>query len=92
MLEHIQQLEDPQSSLSRIWDEQHDRQILSHLLQSSQSSFSPVTWQAFRRVALEGARPADVAAELGLTVNAVLIAKSRVLAHVKRLAKGLVES
>ena len=33
-------------------------------------------------------RPETVAAELGLTVNAVLIAKSRVLSHLRRNARG----
>ena len=37
------------------------------------------TWQAFWRVVVEDRRPADVAAELGLSVNAVYLARSRVL-------------
>ena len=42
--------------------------------------FEPLTWQACWLVVMQG-RPAEVAAEeLGMTVNAVRIAKSRVLA------------
>lgn len=41
------------------------------------------TWEAFRRTALEGDDPETVAAELGLSVGAVYIAKSRVLARLK---------
>jgi RNA polymerase sigma-70 factor, ECF subfamily len=41
--------------------------------------FEERTWQAFWRVAVEDQRPADVAAALGLSVNSVYLAKSRVL-------------
>jgi RNA polymerase sigma-70 factor (ECF subfamily) len=37
------------------------------------------TWEAARRVTVEGQTPAEVAAALGMTPNAVYIAKSRVL-------------
>jgi RNA polymerase sigma-70 factor (ECF subfamily) len=37
------------------------------------------TWEAFRRVTVEGQTAAEVAAALGMTVNAVYISKSRVL-------------
>ena len=53
--------------------------------------FAPATWQAFRRGVLEGARPDTVAAELGMTVNAVFIAKSRVLQRLREEARGLLE-
>ena len=52
--------------------------------------FKPATWQAFRRVALEAAEPEAVAAELGLTVNAVFIAKSRVLRRLRTEIDGLI--
>jgi hypothetical protein len=38
------------------------------------------TWQAFWRTAVDGAGRKEVAAELGLTVAAVYLAKSRVIA------------
>jgi RNA polymerase sigma-70 factor (ECF subfamily) len=37
------------------------------------------TWRAFWQVAVEGARPTDVASELEMSLNAVYLAKSRVL-------------
>ena len=60
------------------------------LLDLVEGEFEPATWQAFRRLALDGRRAAEVAAELGTTVNAVFLAKSRVLkqlwAEVQELA------
>jgi RNA polymerase sigma-70 factor (ECF subfamily) len=47
------------------------------------AEFEPATWDAFWRVVAEGRRPADVAAELGLSLNAVYLAKSRVLRRLR---------
>jgi RNA polymerase sigma-70 factor (ECF subfamily) len=87
----LDQLADPGSGLSRLWDEEHDRYITQRLLEAIRPSFEPKTWRAFQRVALDGIRPDDVAAELGLTVNAVFIAKSRVLTRLRQEGKGLIE-
>jgi RNA polymerase sigma-70 factor (ECF subfamily) len=78
-LQMLEQLEDPDSGLSRLWDEEHNRHVTRHLLALIRPSFEARTWQAFERVALEDASPDEVAAELGMSVNAVFIAKSRVL-------------
>jgi RNA polymerase sigma-70 factor (ECF subfamily) len=87
----LAQLADPEGGLSRIWNEQHDRHVLHGLMESVRGEFTEPTWRAFRRVALEGVPPREVAAELGLSVNAVLIAKSRVLARLREEASGLVD-
>jgi RNA polymerase sigma-70 factor (ECF subfamily) len=89
--EHLRQLEDPTGGLSRLWDEEHDRHVLPKLLAMIEPDFRPLTWQAFRRVVLDGAPPAAVAADLGLSVNAVLIAKSRVLQRLRQEARGLLD-
>jgi len=52
--------------------------------------FSAARWRAFCRVALDGVPPRVAAGELGMSVNAVLIAKSRVLARLRQEARGLV--
>jgi RNA polymerase sigma factor (sigma-70 family) len=85
----LDQLEDPASGLSRQWDEEHDRHVVQRLLEMIEPDFEPTTWQAFRRVVRDGARPAAVAAELGVSVNAVLLAKSRVLRRLRQEARGL---
>jgi RNA polymerase sigma-70 factor (ECF subfamily) len=87
----LDQLEDPASDLSRRWDREHDEFVLHRLLELIEPEFRPATWQAFRRQVMDGAPPEAVAAELGLTINAVLIAKSRVLSQLRRNAEGLVD-
>jgi len=87
----LAQLEDPASGLSRIWDQEHDRHVTRHLLEMLRGDFEPATWQAFQRTALDGVPAAQAAAELGLTSNAVFIARSRVLARLRQEAAGLID-
>ena len=87
----LDQLEDPNSGLSQIWDQEHDRHVMARLLEVVEKEVTPPTWQAFRGVVLEGKTEDAVAAELGLSLNAVFIAKSRVLSRLRREAKGLLE-
>jgi RNA polymerase sigma-70 factor (ECF subfamily) len=89
--EHLRQLEDPASGLSRLWDEEHDRHVLRKLLAMIEADFQPATWQAFRRLVLDGVPAAAVAADVGLTVNAVLLAKTRVLQRLRQEARGLLD-
>jgi len=87
----LNQLEDPASGLSRLWDEEHDRHVGKRLLELIEPQFEPKTWAAFRGVTLEGKSPDVVAEELGLSVNAVFIAKSRVLGRLRQEAQGLID-
>jgi RNA polymerase sigma-70 factor (ECF subfamily) len=87
----LEQLEDPDSGLSRLWDQEHDRHVLRRLLEIIKGEVTLSTWEAFRRVTLEGKDEETVATELGISVNAVFIAKSRVLARLRREAEGLVD-
>jgi len=90
-LETLNQLEDPHSQLSSIWNQEHDQHVLRHLFAQVQPEFQPQTWQAFHMVMLKGTRPAEVAARLGISVNAVLLAKSRILARLRHEAAGLID-
>jgi RNA polymerase sigma-70 factor, ECF subfamily len=87
----LEQLEDPDSGLSRWWEQEHNRHVVNGLLRLVERDFAPATWRAFRRVVFDELPAGAVAAELGLSVNAVLIAKSRVLARLRQEARGLVD-
>jgi RNA polymerase sigma-70 factor (ECF subfamily) len=87
----VEQLESPDSVLSRQWDREHDQHVTASLMQRVQGDFAPATWQAFRRYILEGEPAVRVAEELGLSLNSVLLAKSRVLKRLRQEAAGLVE-
>jgi RNA polymerase sigma-70 factor (ECF subfamily) len=89
--EVLNQVADPSSGSDRHWDDEHDRYILRCLLDLVEQEFEPATFQAFRRLALEDASGAEVAAELGLSVGAVYVAKSRVLQRIREEAAGLID-
>ena len=56
-----------------------------------EADFNAATWQAFQRTAVEEQPVAKVAAELGLTANAVYLARSRVLARLRHELAGLLD-
>jgi DNA-directed RNA polymerase specialized sigma24 family protein len=87
----LEQLEDPQSSLSRLWDEEHDRHVAHRLLALIAPEFEPVTWQAFKQLVFEGCSAAEVAARLKISANAARIAKSRVLSRFRQEIDGLID-
>ena len=87
----LQQIADPDSDLNRQWDEEHDRYVLGCLLDLVDQEFEPTTLRAFRRLALDGASGAEVAEELGMSVAAVYVAKSRVLQRIRQEAEGLID-
>ena len=91
ILKMLEELEDPGSGLSRLWDEEHDRHVAGRLLELIQHDFEPTTWKAFRRLVLDGAAPEVVATELEITTNAVYIAKSRVLSRLRQEGEGLID-
>jgi RNA polymerase sigma-70 factor (ECF subfamily) len=87
----LEQLAASDSDWVRRWDREHDEHVLSGLLEQVRPEFSDATWQAFRRLMLDETPAEQVAAELGISVNAVRIAKSRVLNRLRQEAAGLVE-
>jgi RNA polymerase sigma-70 factor (ECF subfamily) len=57
--------------------------LYARVLEIVESEFEPSTWRAFYRVVIDGVSPKAVAEELGLSVNSVYLAKSRVLRRVR---------
>jgi len=86
----LEQLEDPHGDLARQWDQEHDRHVVQRFLEVVRRDFAPTTRQAFERL-LAGDRPAVVAAELGMSVNAVYLARSGILRRLREEMAGLVE-
>ncbi len=91
VLEQLQQLSDDCSALSKIWDHEHNAHVISHLTTSVEPRFAEKTWMAFCRQVLDGVPPDEVAAELGMSLSSVYVAKSRVLSVLRQEADGLVD-
>ena len=82
---------DPAGGLSEQFDREHDGHVLGHLLATVRGDFEPNTWTAFERFVREGRPAKEVADGLGLTENAVILAKARVLRRLRSEAKGLID-
>ncbi len=87
----VDQLADEESTLSRRWDEEHNAHVVRRLLELIEGEFAATTVTAFRRVVLDGAKPAEVAGELSISVNAVTVAKSKVLSRLRQEAEGFLD-
>lgn len=65
--------------------------LTGRALRLIQTDFPGPTWQAFWGVVVDGRPAAEVAADLGLTVNAVYLARSRVLRRLREELAGLLD-
>jgi RNA polymerase sigma-70 factor (ECF subfamily) len=64
---------------------------LRHLFAKFETEFDPKTLSAFRQLALLERPAPDVAAELGMTLGAIYVAKSRVLRRLREEAGELLD-
>jgi RNA polymerase sigma-70 factor (ECF subfamily) len=87
----LMDLADPNSELAHQWDAEHDRYVLRRLMDLIEPQFQTKTLEAFRRVALDGVPPGQVAEELGMTYAAVVLAKWRVANRLRQEAEGLID-
>jgi RNA polymerase sigma factor (sigma-70 family) len=89
--EELEQLADESSSVSCEWNLEHDRHVMARLLESVRPRFEPKTWEAFHRQLYGGQRADSIASELGMPLNSVYVARSRVLSALRREAAGLID-
>jgi RNA polymerase sigma-70 factor (ECF subfamily) len=74
------------------FDEVEYRQrLVQQALVLVRNDFQPATWQAWQEYGVAGRPVAEVAAELGMTVRAVYLAKSRVLQRLREELDGLLD-
>jgi RNA polymerase sigma-70 factor (ECF subfamily) len=74
------------------WQREYEWQLLHAAAEQIRDSFQPTTWQAFWQTAVEGQSPKAVAQGLGLTVAAVYLAKSRIMARLRAQVRQLEET
>jgi RNA polymerase sigma factor (sigma-70 family) len=86
----LEELTDPDSALSREWDRDHDTHLAVRAMARIRVDFTDTTWAAFARQVIDGRPALEVATELGISRNAALVAKSRVLARVRAELAGFV--
>jgi RNA polymerase sigma-70 factor (ECF subfamily) len=85
----IQQHADPQEHLSAEIEQEYRRQVFLRAADQVRQQVQSTTWQAFWRTSVDGESVEDTARELEMTVGAVYIARSRVLARLRQLVQHL---
>jgi RNA polymerase sigma-70 factor (ECF subfamily) len=69
------------------WRKAHRRRVLEHAMNQVREQSQEKTWHCFDQHILRRRPSAEVAAELGMTANAVFVNASRVLARVRALCQ-----
>ena len=73
------------------WKRQYEQRLFAFAGEQIRNEVQGNTWQAFLQTAVEGKSGKEVAAELGMSVAAVYLAKSRVMARLKDRVRELKE-
>ena len=75
-----------------MFEEAEYRRFLVHrAMQVMREEFRDDSWQAVWQHVVEGRKAAEIAKDLGITVNMVYLAKSRILKRLRRELDGLLE-
>jgi RNA polymerase sigma-70 factor (ECF subfamily) len=73
------------------WEAEWEQRQFAWACEQVRKNVTASTWQAFWRTAVDGQPGKCVAADLGLTVAAVYLARSRVLARLKEMVRSAQE-
>src|SRR5207248_3916108 len=73
------------------WEAEYRRELIGRALEVMRAEFQPTTWKACWEFVACGRPAAEVAAELGISENAVYIAKCRVLRRLRQELAGLLD-
>jgi RNA polymerase sigma-70 factor (ECF subfamily) len=73
------------------WQAEWDRRLFAWACEQVRPTVTASTWQAFWRTAVDGQAGKQVAADLGMSVAAVYLARSRVTARLKDLIRSVEE-
>ena len=76
--------EQPDASQPDLWEREFRRTLFEWAVDRIRCDFEDTTWQAFWQTSVADRESREVAEELGLSVGAVYIARSRVLARLRK--------
>ena len=82
--QRLEQQADSDGALSAEWEANYQRTMANQAMERVKGEFQAATWNAFIQTAVEGRTPAQVASRVGLSVGAVYVAKSRVIARLRQ--------
>jgi len=88
--EQLDDLSNPASIASKRWDDEHDREVLRRVIEIVREEVNPTHWIAFQAHVLDGKSADLVSREMGITINLVHLAKSRITKRMQSEVKGLI--
>ena len=74
------------------WEREYQRSLFAWAAEKVKPQVQPATWQAFWQTAVEGRAGQEVAKNLGLSLAAVYIAKSRVIVRLRDAIRAMEEN
>jgi RNA polymerase sigma factor (sigma-70 family) len=74
---------------SALFDLEYKRQLFEWACDRIRHEFQPSTWTAFWRTWVDGSPSRDAAAELGMSLGAVYMSRSRVVARLRQVIAGV---
>ena len=82
---------EPDRAIEETWQREYQANLVRWAAGQIQSEFKAQTWDAFWRTAIQGETAETVAGELGLTLNALYIARSRITNRLKQTIQTIEE-
>jgi RNA polymerase sigma factor (sigma-70 family) len=79
----------PDGPDTALFDLEYRRRLFHWAIQQVRGQFGDATWRAFERTALGGERPAEVAADMGISPGAVYVYRNRVMARIRRKIEAI---
>jgi RNA polymerase sigma factor (sigma-70 family) len=83
MQRRLEQHAGSDGDLSADWEADYQRTLAAQAMERVKGEFQAATWDAFILTAVDGRTPAQVSARVGLSVGAIYVAKSRVIARLR---------
>jgi RNA polymerase sigma-70 factor (ECF subfamily) len=88
----LEQQPAPDPEDTALFDAEYRRQLFRWAADRIRGEFRPTTWQAFWRTGVQDESPKGVAADLGLTLGALYVARSRVMARLRQVIEEVERS
>lgn len=81
----------PDESIDSFGELEYRQVLVARAMRLMQTDFQPATWKACWELAVAGRPAEEIAMELRITVNAVYVAKSKVLRRLRQELRGLLD-
>lgn len=83
--------QEPNSDEQARWEEDYRQRLFDWAAEKARVEFQPATWDAFWKTAVDSVSVKEVAGQLGISVGAVYIARSRVIARLRELIETVTD-